>query len=405
MNKKLNIFLTIAAAVFATMFLTVEPKAATSVTLMGESLSANVPVSGITWDGGDDITIDSVQISYDEDDFLLRIEGDANILVNGQSSFSCHKWMLADGNVSISGGELNVNYQKDENKGNAITAYGQINFTDVEGSILDSGLNAYSYPAVYSVNPEGTDGACGVKIKGCGAYYGDMSGVTQEITGPDGTYKTIGSQTEDGTIYEMDNIIFSLKVSEFKKGSLKYSVDEAKDGEVSVAGSSKKAVKSIKIPATVTYQGKTYKVTGISDKAFKGMKKLKKVTIGKNIKTIGEKAFYSCKKLSKLSTANVKVIKKSAFEKCTSLIQVTFDKKISKIKERAFCGCSNLFRIDIKGTGISKIGSKAFSGTYLAAEFHFSSSASYSKCVKIKTKIKKAGSGVIATFYRGSTKF
>ena len=54
------------------------------------------------------------------------------------------------------------------------------------------------------------------------------------------------------------------------------------------------------IPATVKFNGKKYKVTAIGGSAFKSNKKLKSVTIGKNIKSIGKKAFYKASKLSRV---------------------------------------------------------------------------------------------------------
>lgn len=51
---------------------------------------------------------------------------------------------------------------------------------------------------------------------------------------------------------------------------------------------SKENVKKAVIPATVKIKGKTYKVTAIAKNAFKDNNKLTKVTIGKNIKTIGK---------------------------------------------------------------------------------------------------------------------
>lgn len=76
-----------------------------------------------------------------------------------------------------------------------------------------------------------------------------------------------------------------------------------------VGSSDKKA--SVVIPATVTIQGKTYKVTTIGKKAFAGNKALKKVVIGKNIKTIGSKAFSNCKKLKTIKIKTTKLTKKS----------------------------------------------------------------------------------------------
>lgn len=63
----------------------------------------------------------------------------------------------------------------------------------------------------------------------------------------------------------------------------------------------KKTCTSAHIPDTVRIGGKDYKVVSIKAGAFKGNRELIKVSIGKNVKTIGKKAFYGCKSLSKLS--------------------------------------------------------------------------------------------------------
>lgn len=91
-----------------------------------------------------------------------------------------------------------------------------------------------------------------------------------------------------------------------------YKVTEQNGSEntVEYVGSSAKKA-SVVIPATVTIQGKTYKVTTIGKKAFAGNKALKKVVIGKNIKTIGSKAFSNCKKLKTIKIKTTKLTKKS----------------------------------------------------------------------------------------------
>ena len=66
----------------------------------------------------------------------------------------------------------------------------------------------------------------------------------------------------------------------------------------------KKTCTNVTIPATVKISRTTYKVTAISANAFKGMTKLKKVTIGKNVGKIGAKAFYNCKNLSQITIAS-----------------------------------------------------------------------------------------------------
>ncbi len=94
---------------------------------------------------------------------------------------------------------------------------------------------------------------------------------------------------------------------------------------------------SITIPDTIKINGYTYKVTEIASKAFKNNKKLKSVTIGKNVKKIGKEAFCSCKKLKKI-TIKSKVLKsvgknaiKNIHKKATIRVQKTQLKKYKKL--------------------------------------------------------------------------
>lgn len=70
----------------------------------------------------------------------------------------------------------------------------------------------------------------------------------------------------------------------------------------------KKATR-ITVPATVKIDGTTFKVTKIEKNAFKNCKKLKTVTIGKNVTSIGKNAFKNCAKLSKITVKSTKITK------------------------------------------------------------------------------------------------
>lgn len=109
----------------------------------------------------------------------------------------------------------------------------------------------------------------------------------------------------------------------FAKDGLKYKVTGA--NTVEVIGLSSNSAKSISIPATVELGGVKYKVTKIAANAFKGEKKIKTVTIGKNVKTIGKSAFYGCSKLKTISFSGgaVKSIGKKAFTKINSKAVIT----------------------------------------------------------------------------------
>lgn len=93
---------------------------------------------------------------------------------------------------------------------------------------------------------------------------------------------------------------------------------------------------SITVPNTVTIDGVTYKVTSIAKNAFKNNKKLKKIVIGSNIKTIDANAFYGCKNLNSITikSKNVKTVGKNAFKgiKSNAKIKVPVS-KVEKYKK------------------------------------------------------------------------
>lgn len=75
---------------------------------------------------------------------------------------------------------------------------------------------------------------------------------------------------------------------------------------------------AVTIPASIKISGRAYKVTAIANNAFKGNKKLAKVTIGANVKKIGKNAFNGCKNLKKViiktKKLTAKTIGKNAFK-------------------------------------------------------------------------------------------
>lgn len=116
------------------------------------------------------------------------------------------------------------------------------------------------------------------------------------------------------------------------------------DSEAAVSKVKKvKTITSYKVPKTVTINGKKVKVTTIESNAFKGAKKLKKVTVASNVKTIKANAFKNCKKLKTIviDNANVK-IKKNAFKGCKTItfkVKKSQIKKFTKMLKKAKIGC------------------------------------------------------------------
>ena len=97
-----------------------------------------------------------------------------------------------------------------------------------------------------------------------------------------------------------------------------------------------KTQKNVRIPAAVTINGEVYKVTSIAKNACKGNKKLKTVTVGKNIKTIGANAFAGCKNLKTIRIASTSLTKKSVGKNAFKGIHKKAVIKVPKKKLKAY---------------------------------------------------------------------
>jgi hypothetical protein len=163
------------------------------------------------------------------------------------------------------------------------------------------------------------------------------------------------------------------KGTTFVTGKLKYVITKSskKKGTVAVVGVKSKKLTSVKIGKTIMYKGYKFKITSISVGAFKNCKKLKKVTIGGNVKSIGANAFY----------------------KCIALKKITIPAKVTKIGKKAFYGCKKLQNITIKTTKLTakKVGSQAFKGIKSTAKIKVPKKKykAYKKLLKSKGVSKK----------------
>lgn len=116
------------------------------------------------------------------------------------------------------------------------------------------------------------------------------------------------------------------------------------------------ATGAIKIPATISIGGTTYKVTSIADSAFSGNTDITSVTVGNKVATIGKNAFLGCTKLTSVTLGKgVKKIKKNAFKNCTSIKTVTIkSEKITAVAAGAFLGVSSNAKIKVPSAMLSK---------------------------------------------------
>ena len=131
----------------------------------------------------------------------------------------------------------------------------------------------------------------------------------------------------------------------------------------------------------------------IPESCFNSLKKLKKVKLPANLKTIGAYAFYMCgnieeivlpdnievisegcfrglKKLKKLKLpANLKKIEAHAFNHCASLSEIEIPDKVTTIGRSAFYDCPKIKSVTLP-KGIQEIGSAAF-GIYVVDPVYF----------------------------------
>ena len=126
-----------------------------------------------------------------------------------------------------------------------------------------------------------------------------------------------------------------------------------------------KRTKKVTVPATVKVNKKTYKVTSVKSKAFKGNTKLTTLVVGSNVKTLGSNCCNGCINLKKITVNSKKLetIGAGAFKGCVKLKVAKFKStKLKTLNTGAFRNCSKLTTVEIKSKKLVKIGTYAFDG-------------------------------------------
>lgn len=104
----------------------------------------------------------------------------------------------------------------------------------------------------------------------------------------------------------------------------------------------------VTIPKTIIYDGKTYTVISIGDKAFWECTSITNVTIQDTVITIGERAFYKCSALESVIIPNsVETIKDGAFQMCKSLTTIDIPFGVTEIGSFMFDVCESLTSVTI----------------------------------------------------------
>ncbi|MEE0420956.1 MAG: glycoside hydrolase family 127 protein [Lachnospiraceae bacterium] len=180
-------------------------------------------------------------------------------------------------------------------------------------------------------------------------YYSDQA-CKKEISAPvsAGTYyvRATAEETQNYRSAVSNVVKFTIqreipkKNSSWKVGNYNYKVTKAaaKNGTVELKSPRKKTLKTATIPSTIKINGYTFKVTSISANAFKNNKRLRKVTIGSNVKKIGKSAFSGCKSLRTiyLKTKVLTSVGKSALKGISSKAKIQSPKGKKKAYTKLF---------------------------------------------------------------------
>ena len=156
--------------------------------------------------------------------------------------------------------------------------------------------------------------------------------------------------SQPATKKENPTVATVKKETKLTVGTNIFVVTNVKAKTVSYKGTKNKKAAKITIPATVKSGNQVYKVTAIADNAFKNNKRIKTVVVGKNVRTIGKKAFYGCKNLKKI-TVQSSIIKKvgaKAFKGINKKAVIKVPSKKYKAYKKVFKGKGQAKTVTIK---------------------------------------------------------
>ena len=151
-----------------------------------------------------------------------------------------------------------------------------------------------------------------------GAPTQNQGGTTQN----QGTTDSSATEVKTGDTVNDDNTNTSYVITS----------TETNNETVTYITTTNNTASTLAVPDTVTVSGKEYKVTEIKADAFKNNKKLKKITIGKNIEKIGKNAFSGCKNLKNVNIKTVKLTKKTVGANAFKGINAKAKVKVPKSK-------------------------------------------------------------------------
>ena len=153
----------------------------------------------------------------------------------------------------------------------------------------------------------------------------------------------------------------------FEVNGIYYNITDATDKTVEVTyrgnysySYSNEYTGRVVISESVTYNGTTYSITSIGEKAFFDCYRLASIEIPNSVTCIGNSAFSGCDGLTSVTIGNsVTCIGSSAFSGCDGLTSVTIGNSVTSIENSTFHSCSSLTSVTIPNS-VTSIGHNAF---------------------------------------------
>lgn len=102
---------------------------------------------------------------------------------------------------------------------------------------------------------------------------------------------------------------------------------------------------TVNVPSSVTYESKTYTVTGIGNYAFNNCASLTAVTLPSTISSIGSNAFAQAGLTTLALPESLTTIATKAFYGCSELSSLTIPENVSSIGKEAFAACYGLTQL------------------------------------------------------------
>lgn len=123
----------------------------------------------------------------------------------------------------------------------------------------------------------------------------------------------------------------------------------------------------VDVPSTVDYNGRTYRVLGIGDRAFYGCRNLEDLTIAEGVTYIGANAFSQLRNITSLTLpTSLDSIASNAFSNNSDLTSLTLKGQSVVLDDYAFSSCTGLKTLSVKGN-VRRIGEGCFDHCSLLA--------------------------------------